>query len=1034
MHVLTTRNARAKAWEEAVSHATSGRPAGIRATNLFIVRQSGVGDSEGLRSMHERTLRMHMGVPGAQEILKAGIAPLREPFRFPNVVTFSLPKGGSAALWLVDGTYILYVLGSAAMDDMTADLEGSSQNSVAVLFRVVLAALRPVNVNVGPFDRLVRSFANDFYTFDSFKRAGVRLLHHGSNKIDFRSGSAQADWREESGKAIAQHETTVKRTTAGWASLVRDGRWPLSGSMAPPGFTKSDDGRLVVDEAEKRVAALAVTLLAQGLSLSAVARRLVDEGFGARASEQTNVRRIEGLQVPVTRNEDDLDRARRFVRRLLACLPDLAMGKYVQDRRQTLEAQEIHPGARRVDRAGTACYRYLFEVADLFDNVAPALLMAAVERAIRTRLGRSPSQQPMPASEFVEELRARAAAKHILAQGDTETEEYDEVVRWAGLEGCNLDVFDLSASPRQAGIVELVERLELQSMRSVARPPSRQRGSLFLGMPSWTCEDGFEWALRQAAAGNYELMRRRPDPDLLPLASLLRGWAPTSNMVGRGDNFAQFNKLEFHRAVAAAIARAIQDGAPVSPDSFAVAAMLTPVSDDQQIGAALQRQALQDELQQAEKNAAGAAAAVANLFARQLTADDQTSGRVHGVATTTLEALIDRQVAKQLELEGDVTNLRAALDSLDSQPVTPNSGTTASTADTAISDIDVVLDFLRWLAETTYADKDIVDVFHALVVDFTIRPKSSIWLEFSISLRLPHADGFEERIIGPITGEVRARGKLAVGGMGWDEAYAEEFCLRSETVNVGRSDGDGSYTETQAAALRRVRRYLVGLGLSNSAARLVAATPVMELRRIVWERLHGRQIDPVEVGIPPEYVRLIEGTYIPGNDLHGRLGPDVHSRQPLLDALSAAPDKALDRDALADFSPWAGWGTVEKNLRAFLLEPPRGRAQLASYEFEGARSRSTARPIGTFRLLPCPHCSTEQNPSFLDLTVYVPEVRTGLLCSACMHQPDGHGGRFPDAYRDLSRWLVERAAEQAARRGYTAIPRPRTTPGTTLIA
>lgn len=147
-----------------------------RAARLFIVRQSNVGAHADLRTLLERTLALYSNVPGCDEIEALGIEPVINPR--PTDQYWELPDGGAAVLYEVQGTWVLLILGSAASKNAASTvIDKRMENAVVNRMCDVVATLRPIEIFIGPFDRVNRSNAFATQTWEAFRNAGVEVMY-----------------------------------------------------------------------------------------------------------------------------------------------------------------------------------------------------------------------------------------------------------------------------------------------------------------------------------------------------------------------------------------------------------------------------------------------------------------------------------------------------------------------------------------------------------------------------------------------------------------------------------------------------------------------------------------------------------------------------------------------------------------------------------------------------------------------------------------------------------------------------------------
>lgn len=970
-----------------------------RVQYLVIVRQSGVHQIAALASMLERTITTHIAIPGAHKILSAGLGPLLSPTGFPDARSFRLPGGGRAALWVQSGTYVLYVLGSAAKSDLVRDTDGTERNAVSVLFRKVLEALRPEEVLTGPFDRLVRSFKHDSSTYTAF-RDNVRVLRHASpgKVIDFRSSDHLSQWRKLSNDAITVHEATTSRLGEGRASAARMGRVPMSGKSVPAG-TRLVGGRFELNPDELPWVSRAVELIAApGFTAAAAARTLVAEGHvGYRTGPGPGKRMVgDGFVVP-TGSQAEVGRARERLDRLIELLPDMFLGKYVTNWTQTDSAEGEYLGLRRVfNEDGSYVHRLVYDIPDALVGVAEETLLRAVQVSVTRKRKRG-----LPPSEWLVEVEARRQARELLASPDADPLDRDDVVRWAGTDGGWIDRLAPSVPARQHVLEDIIAEVARNS-EGGRRPPKHERNRLLVGLPAWVDAEGFEWVLTFNSK-NYAVLRREPDRTLEPEASLARAWEHRTTNVGRGYVVAAVPMLELHAGIARAVAAAIERGALLAPRQRSIAPLAGAVVDQGDVARAIEMAEVENQLRATKARARAALQVMLDLQARRqayesLDAAEVNAGRLVGLDGGVSEAMLEAHAQAENALWVEVSSLQRRLESLAEPEPEPE----PAFFDPAAFDLDVVLEVLAWLAQTEMTKKEAVAQLQALIPEFRVVQVSTFFVEFSVKFLLPGADGTVGKCTAPILGRVRTAGALTPDGTTKAQAITEYLCVDSLFAGDLHTGSPRSVPGRKAAltkeelARHAAQRQLVHLGMTKQSAWNLLTCPLLPLRTIVWSLLNDLPIDNAALGVDDPYIELVRQTFLSGRDLKvQRYGSDRRPRQALLDVILEAGGLIKNHDLLAK-SYLADTPNKQKALS--LLSSRLNHCPEQRQKFTGYVRRGNDR---LYAPRTCPHCEAEGKHSFLDMVVWVPEVKSGLLCSRCLRQPTENSIIYPDFYRGL---------------------------------
>lgn len=254
-----------------------------RIDHLVVVRESPQYDYLLMEGMIGQTVGRLTHLPGAGDVLAAGIAPIHGsgPFR-----TFQYRRHGtSAVMFEHQGVLYLYSLGSAAQANID-----DRENAFVELLIDVLEHYRPRNVYVATFSRLVRSieFAG---RLQRAVNAHVDEIHSGDQVIRPKTTEGKIMWAMLALMAEMERDLIVQRLFAGTCNAYHRGHWILNEEAVPPGYVLNRETRTVaVDPTMVEPVCLLLTLMADPTVTS---RRVVDAAGDAGLTSAT-VRRIYG--------------------------------------------------------------------------------------------------------------------------------------------------------------------------------------------------------------------------------------------------------------------------------------------------------------------------------------------------------------------------------------------------------------------------------------------------------------------------------------------------------------------------------------------------------------------------------------------------------------------------------------------------------------------------------------------------------------------------------------------------------------------
>lgn len=235
-----------------------------RADYLVVARESARYDHRLMEGMVEQTLARFPDVPGRDELMEAGLGPLIRPAEFGT----SPRRQGRKGQWVlfeVSGTHAFYFMGSATSRGEDGENVFSSE------LCDVLAYLRPRNVMISTFSRLVRSteFAGKVY---GAVLQHVDVLHTDTKAIDLRTAEGRTFWHVLSMFSAMERDSQMMRLTLGQIARYRQGVWLPGRKAVPLGYRLGTDGRVVLDEGARDT----VREVLDTLSLPMTAREFVD--------------------------------------------------------------------------------------------------------------------------------------------------------------------------------------------------------------------------------------------------------------------------------------------------------------------------------------------------------------------------------------------------------------------------------------------------------------------------------------------------------------------------------------------------------------------------------------------------------------------------------------------------------------------------------------------------------------------------------------------------------------------------------------
>ncbi len=343
-----------------------GAPKESRIEHLVVCRESDESGYVLMEGMIGQTLGRLGHLPGVDEVLAAGLAPLRKEGPFS---VFSYRKGGTqAVLFEHQGVMYLYSLGSAAKANI-----GEQENAFVSLLVDVIDKFRPKNLYVATFSRLVRSteFAGSLQ--GSLKRART-LVHIGDVVLDLNTQDGMIRWSVFSLIADMERTLIVQRLFAGRCNKYARGKYILGDNSVPPGYVLNGDD---VVELDKDMVEPVRTMLLLMADHELSDRQVLAEAGRAGVTSLT-IRRLHGDDATYS----DIRNPGGVISTLVEWLPTYASGVC------ELVYPNPFPGARQIgslmvegateEEAGKVRLRYQWPVPK--DGWAPAEVLAAAAR------------------------------------------------------------------------------------------------------------------------------------------------------------------------------------------------------------------------------------------------------------------------------------------------------------------------------------------------------------------------------------------------------------------------------------------------------------------------------------------------------------------------------------------------------------------------------------------------------------------------------------------------------------------------------
>lgn len=239
-----------------------------RVGHLVVARESDEFNCQLLEGMILQTLYEYEDrIPGAQDLKAIGVDPVRRPDAYNARV---IEEGGTrAVLFEFKGTWCLYSQGSAAKADSGSD------NGFCKILTAVFAELRPRDVYIATFSRLVR---NQVFAGEVMKSASdhVDTIFCREMPLDLRSEKSRFLFGVLAAFSDLERSSQMMRLALGQLASHDRSEWLHGSASVPPGYILID--RKVVPDARARhvVQALLSALAEPNSSTESVISALVE--------------------------------------------------------------------------------------------------------------------------------------------------------------------------------------------------------------------------------------------------------------------------------------------------------------------------------------------------------------------------------------------------------------------------------------------------------------------------------------------------------------------------------------------------------------------------------------------------------------------------------------------------------------------------------------------------------------------------------------------------------------------------------------
>jgi hypothetical protein len=249
-------------------------PDGPRVEHLVVARESDEFDLQLLDGMVRQTLARY-AVPGRDELVALGVDPVRDPSAHGAWVVEAFRT--RAVLFERSGTWCLYSQGSAAKADANGD------NGFCMILEQVFRELRPVNVYLATFSRLVRNVEFSGRIMAAARRH-VEVIRCPEMTIEPANPSSGLLFSFLSGFSDMERRQQMTRLMLGLVHKHDRGEWWRGPQAVPLGY-RLDGKRAVPDPRARHVVRALLRLLAEGPTAASAMADLA--GLGVAAPSQT---------------------------------------------------------------------------------------------------------------------------------------------------------------------------------------------------------------------------------------------------------------------------------------------------------------------------------------------------------------------------------------------------------------------------------------------------------------------------------------------------------------------------------------------------------------------------------------------------------------------------------------------------------------------------------------------------------------------------------------------------------------------------
>ena len=394
------------------------------------------------------------------------------------------------------------------------------------------------------------------------------------------------------------------------------------------------------------------------------------------------------------------------------------------------------------------------------------------------------------------------------------------------------------------------------------------------------------------------------------------GWQPENTTNSDVETLARVDRVQWHQALADGVLQAVETGLPAHLDAQRF----------QPFGGAIPLNPLRAELRAQRRELTEVEAA--------------TSRALRNARITEDEALARDFVNEAARLRNDATRLREEISHLEEVDEAPSLG------DTFTSNAEMVAHAIAALAESGIREESALRRSIRAIISQERWRLDTQTLHWELCVELPHEHGTV--VLGPIVGTVEARPTRRSG-------------------------------PTRRRTTTALRHSLIEAGLSERAARSVAACPHPELSSTLLNHLKGL---PLALGTDPDWARHVIAVYCNPDFSWSadkwRLADET--RVSALEAIGSSEVGLSRTEMLA-----AGVTSTQLRYLSRQTNAPSGDPILV---------RSGRAETVRYSAIPCPHCGGRALHSAV-----TPETRPGVLCTTCWRAPTQGSPVFPALYR-----------------------------------